>query len=255
MKGLIGRKVGMTQLFRADGNRVAVTIIQAGPCYVTQTKSPETDGYAAVQLAYQPVLSEQASRELAPEQRERRVAKRVNKPQRRHYEKAGVVPHRVMREVRLEQPADLEVGQVLDVTLFRQGERVKVVGTSRGRGFAGAMRRHGFKGQGASHGAKIHRKPASAGATDAARVPLGKRGPGQMGNTRVTVEGLRVELVDPEAHLLAVYGSVPGPKNGLVMVLAEGVMSAGETIDTGEDEDEALAAVAEGDVGDDGAEG
>ncbi len=220
MKGLIGRKLGMTHLYRQTGDRVAVTVIQAGPCVVTQQKTAATDGYEALQLAFEPVLSEAEARELAPEQRERRVAKRVNKPQRRHYDKAGVAAHKIMREV-LVETADVPVGTVLTADLFAEGELVDVVGTTKGRGFAGAMRRHGFKGQGASHGAKIHRKPASAGATDAARVFKGKRSPGHMGNVRRTALNLRVEMVDAEANVIAVSGSVPGPRGGLVMVLGE----------------------------------
>ncbi len=221
MKGLIGRKVGMTHLFRASGDRVPVTVLEVGPCVVTQQKTAEQDGYGAVQLAFEPVLDEATARSLAPEQRERRLAKRVAKPQRRHFDKAGVEPHRVLREIRVDQPEDYAVGTVLTAELFTLGEEVKVTGTSRGRGFAGAMRRHNFSGQGASHGAKIHRKPASAGATDAARVFRGKRSPGQMGNARVTCRGLRIELVDAEANLIAVRGAVPGPKGGLVLVLGE----------------------------------
>lgn len=222
MKGLIGRKVGMTHLYQPTGNRVAVTVIQAGPCVVTQQKTTASDGYEALQLGFDPVISDDDWRELAPEQRERRLAKRVAKPQRGHFAKADVeVPTKVLREIRVDDASGTEVGTVLDVDLFRQGERVDVVGTTKGRGFAGAMRRHGFKGQGASHGSKIHRAPASAGATDAARVFKGKRSPGQMGHERLTAQNLVVELIDPETHVIAVRGSVPGPRGGLVMILGE----------------------------------
>ncbi|NUQ00458.1 MAG: 50S ribosomal protein L3 [Armatimonadetes bacterium] len=221
MKGLIGRKVGMTHLYGPAGNRIAVTVIQAGPCVVTQQKTAASDGYEALQLAFDPVLDEQQARELAPEQRERRISKRVNKPQRRHFEKAGVAAHRVMREVRVEAAGDVAVGTVLTADLFAAGELVDVVGTSKGKGFAGSMRRHNFSGQGASHGAKIHRKPASAGATDAARVFKGKRSPGHLGHDRVTVKNLVVEMVDAAANVIAVRGAVPGPRGALVMVLGE----------------------------------
>jgi large subunit ribosomal protein L3 len=221
MKGLIGRKVGMTQLFRPAGERVAVTVLQVGPCHVTQQKTVASDGYEALQLAFEPVIDDETARKLSPEQRERRLTKRVAKPQRRHFEQAGVAPHRVLREIAVESASETPVGTVLTAEMFAAGELVNVIGTTKGRGFQGAMARHNFSGQGASHGAKIHRKPASAGATDAARVFLGKRGPGQMGHARQTERNLRVELVDPEANLIAVRGAVPGPKGGLVLVLAE----------------------------------
>lgn len=221
MKGLIGKKVGMTHLYRPSGDRVAVTVIEAGPCVVVQQKSTASDGYEAVQLAFAPVLTAEDQAELQPEQRERRIAKRVNKPQRLHYGKAGVEAHRVLREVRVAAAADYPVGDTLRADLFEPGEYVKVVGTSKGRGFAGVMRRHNFAGQKSSHGSKIHRTPASAGATDAARVFKGKRGPGQMGSARVTVSNLIVELVDAERNVIAVRGAVPGPRGGLVMVLGE----------------------------------
>lgn len=221
MKGLIGRKVGMTHLFRPTGDRVAVTVLQLGPCVVTQQKTVASDGYNALQLAFEPVLDEATQRALAPEQRERRLAKRVAKPQRRHFDKAGVSAHRVLREVHVDEPEAAPVGTVLTCDMFAQGEQVKVTGTSKGRGFAGAMRRHNFSGQGASHGAKIHRKPASAGATDAARVFRGKRSPGHLGAAQVTTRGLVVELVDLEQGLVAVRGAVPGPVGGLIMVYGE----------------------------------
>lgn len=221
MKGLIGRKVGMTHLYRPTGDRVAVTVIEAGPCVVTQQKTVDSDGYEAVQLAFAPVLDAATAAELQPEQRERRIAKRVNKPQRRHFDKAGVDAHRVMREIRVDDASGFEVGSVLTAELFVQGELVDVVGTSKGRGFAGVMKRHGFKGQKASHGAKIHRKPASAGATDAARVFKGQKGPGHYGAARITTQNLIVEMVDAERHVIAVRGAVPGPRGGLVMVLGE----------------------------------
>jgi large subunit ribosomal protein L3 len=221
MKGLIGRKVGMTQIFRPAGDRVAVTVLQVGPCHVTQQKTVDSDGYEALQLAYEPVLDDDTARGLSAEQRERRVAKRVAKPQRGHFAKAGVNPHRVLREIRVEDAAETPVGTMLTAELFAPGEKVSVIGTTKGLGFQGAMRRHNFSGQGASHGAKIHRKPASAGATDAARTFKGKRSPGQMGRVRQTEQNLVIELVDAEANLIAVRGAVPGPTGGLVLVLGK----------------------------------
>ena len=221
MKGLIGRKVGMTQLFRPAGERVAVTVLQVGPCVVTQQKTAANDGYEALQLAFEPVIDDETARGLSPERREKRLAKRCNKPQRRHFEKAGVAPHKVVREIRVDDASETAVGTVLTADLFAPGDKVDIIGTTRGHGFQGAMKRHNFAGQGASHGAKIHRKPASAGATDAARLFKGKRSPGHMGNARMTEQNLVVELVDLEANLLVVRGAVPGPKGGLVMVVAE----------------------------------
>lgn len=221
MKGLIGRKVGMTQVFTAGGERIAVTVLELGPCVVTQTKTVASDGYEALQLAFDPVLDEATSRDLSPEQREKRLAKRVRKPQRGHFAKAGTAPCRVVRELRVEAAGNVAVGSVLTAEVFAVGELVDVTATSKGKGFQGAMKRHHFSGQGASHGAKIHRKPASAGATDAARVFKGKRGPGQMGNARVTVRNLVVEMVDATANLLVLRGAVPGPTGGLVVVTGE----------------------------------
>lgn len=222
MKGLIGRKVGMTHLFRANGDRIAVTVLQVGPCVVAQQKTDQSDGYRALQLAFEPVLDARKARDLAPEQRERLVAKRVAKPQRGHFDKADLAAHRVLREIRVDEAEPYPVGTVFGPDVFRVTEHVSVTAISKGKGFQGAMKRHGFKGQGASHGAKIHRKPASAGATDAARVFKGKRSPGQMGNHRVTTSNLIVELVDTAQHLIALRGSVPGPEGGLVMVLGQG---------------------------------
>lgn len=221
MKGLIGRKIGMTQLFRPAGERIAVTVLQVGPCHVTQQKTSATDGYEALQLAFEPVIDDETARRLSTEQRERRLTKRVNKPQRRHFEKAGVAAHKVLREIEVEDASLTAVGTRLTAEIFAVGQKVNVIGTTKGKGFQGAMKRHNFSGQGASHGAKIHRKPASAGATDAARVFKGKRSPGHMGHVRQTEQNLRIELVDVEANLIAVRGAVPGPTGGLVLVLGE----------------------------------
>lgn len=221
MKGLIGRKVGMTQLFRAAGERVAVTVLQVGPCVVTQQKTTDRDGYEALQLAFEPIIDEAAAASLSREQREKRLAKRSAKPQRRHFEKAGITPHRYMREIRVDESSATEVGTVLTADIFVVGERVSVIGTTKGKGFQGVMRRHNFSGQRSSHGSKIHRKPASAGATDAARVFRGQRGPGHMGNERMTEQNLLIELVDVEANLVAVRGAVPGPTGRLIMVLGK----------------------------------
>lgn len=221
MKALIGRKVGMTQLFRPAGERVAVTVLQVGPCVVTQQKTVDTDGYEALQLAFEPILDEATSASLSREQRERRLAKRSNKPQRRMFEQLELTPHRVLREVRVDDASETEVGTVLAADIFEVGELVNVVGTTKGQGYQGVMRRHGWGGQRASHGSKTHRAPGSSGSTDAARVFRGQKGPGQTGRVRHSERNLVVELVDAEANVIAVRGAVPGPTGGLVLVLAE----------------------------------
>lgn len=200
-QGLIGRKVGMTQLFGANGDTVPVTVIQAGPCTVVQVKTRATDGYEAVQLGFE----------------ER--AKGVTKPLGGHFRKAGVAPVRVLRELRLESAEGYQVGQRLTVDLFTPGELVDVTGVSKGRGFQGGVKRHGWKGGEASHGSMFHRAPGSIGASsDPSRVFPGHRLPGRMGGERVTVSHLEVVRVLPDQHLLVVKGAVPGAPGGLVMV-------------------------------------
>lgn len=191
----------MTRIFTENGQVVPVTVIQAGPCVVVQRKTTERDGYEAVQIGY--------------EQRKRR---RTNSPMTGHFEGRGISPLRYLREFRLSDDEDYEEGQELTVEVFAEGQLVDVSATSKGRGFAGVIKRHGFHGGPASHGSKVHRAPQSAGATDAQRVFPGQRMPGHMGNERVTIRGLAVVGVDPEDHLLLVKGGVPGPKGGLVEI-------------------------------------
>ncbi len=204
IKAIIGRKVGMTQIFDEDGRAIPVTIIQAGPCYVTQIRTPERDGYRAVQLGFEEVKS-----------------KRVPAGLRGHFQKAGVPPLRVLREFRFEgEDPEVKEGDVITVEVFKEGEKVDVTGWSKGRGFAGAIKRHGFSRQPKTHGqTDRHRAPGARGAaTDPGRTWKGQRGPGHMGNERVTIIGLTVVKVDPERHLLAVKGAVPGPNGGLVLI-------------------------------------
>lgn len=203
MKGILGRKVGMTQLFDETGEVIPVTVIEAGPCYVTQTKTLERDGYTAIQIGFE---------ETKP--------KRLTKGQRGHLEKSGLPLLRHLREIRLSNVEDYEVGQKLTVAMFEPGERVDVVGTSKGRGFAGTIKRHNFKRQPKTHGqSDRERAPGSIGATTTpGRVLKGTRMAGHMGVARVTAQNLRVVLVDPERNLLAVRGSVPGANGGLVLV-------------------------------------
>ena len=202
-KGLLGAKLGMTQIFDENARVVPVTVIQAGPCTVTQVKSPERDGYAAVQLAFG---------EIKP--------KRVTKPRAGHFAKAGVEPRRHLVELRTGDAADYTLGQTLAADVFAAGDRLDVVGVSKGKGFAGVMKRHGFKGLGASHGTeRKHRSPGSVGAcATPSRIFKGMRMAGHMGHQRVTVLNLEVVKVDPDRNLVLIRGAVPGPKRGLVML-------------------------------------
>jgi large subunit ribosomal protein L3 len=210
-KGILGTKLGMTQIFDENARVVPVTVVQAGPCTVTQVKSPERDGYAAVQLAFGEVKRG-----------------RVTKPRAGHFAKAGVEPRRHLVELRTADAADYTPGQELKADVFEPGDRLDVVGVSKGKGFAGVMKRHGFKGLSASHGTeRKHRSPGSVGAcATPSRIFKGMRMAGHMGHQRVTVLNLEVVKVDPERNLLLVKGAVPGPKRGLVM-LRSSVKGAG----------------------------
>jgi len=203
MPAIIGRKLGMTQIFAEDGARVTLTVIEAGPCPVTQVKTQETDGYAAVQLGFGDVRP-----------------KLLNKPELGHLRKAKAPPVRHLHEF---SPAEvgegLAVGDVVTVSDFAPGEVIKVTGTSKGKGFAGTIKRHNFASGPKSHGSHNVRAPGSIGASATpSRVLKGIRGPGQMGNKRVTQKGLEVVRVDAAENLLMVRGSVPGPTGGLVEV-------------------------------------
>ena len=201
--GIIGRKVGMTQLFGPDGTVQPVTVIKAGPCVVVQAKTVDTDGYQAVQLG---LVEEKPAK--------------ATKPLAGHYKKANVPPTRVRREVALAKDAVLKAGdQVLVADVFKGGERVDVIGKSRGLGFQGVVKRHHFAGGAATHGSMFHRAPGSIGASSyPSRVIKGMRAAGHMGSERVTTLNLRVEKVDGEQHLLLVRGSVPGAPGSYVVV-------------------------------------
>jgi large subunit ribosomal protein L3 len=201
--GLIGKKVGMTQLFAADGTVSPATVLKAGPCVVVQTKTVETDGYEAVQLGF---VEEKPTKE--------------NKPTTGHFKKAGVPPTRVRREMKLKAGGDpAKPGDQVNVSLFAEGERVDVIGTSRGKGFQGVVKRHHFKGGRASHGSMFHKAPGSIGASSyPSRVVKGMRMGGHMGDARVTVRNLKVLRIDAENNLLLVEGSVPGGPNGYVTI-------------------------------------
>jgi large subunit ribosomal protein L3 len=203
VKGILGEKLGMTQVWD-DANRVVpVTVVKAGPCVVTQVRTPEVDGYEAVQIAYGAI-----------------DPRKVTKPQSGHFAKAGVTPRRHLVEIRTGDAASYTLGQELSAELFEAGQTIDVVGTTKGKGFAGVMKRHGFHGVSASHGAhRNHRKPGSIGAcATPGRVFKGVRMAGRMGGERQTTQGLTVHAVDAEQGLILIKGAVPGPKGGLVFV-------------------------------------
>jgi large subunit ribosomal protein L3 len=201
--GILGRKLGMTRIFAGDGSSVAVTVILAGPCPVVQVKNVETDGYNAVQIAY-------------GEDKE----KHMTKPLAGHFAKAGKGFYRTLKEIRLDAPSELAVGDALDASIFTAGDIVKVTGKSIGKGTAGVMKRWNFRGANATHGAeKVHRSGGAIGNnTEPSKVWKGKKMAGRMGAERVTVKSITVLAVRPEDNVILVKGPVPGPKNGLVMV-------------------------------------
>ncbi|MBM3722824.1 MAG: 50S ribosomal protein L3 [Actinobacteria bacterium] len=203
VKGIIGEKLGMTQVWDDQNQVVPVTVIQAGPCVVTQVRTPATDGYSAVQLAYGQV-----------------DPRRVNKPDAGHFKKAGVTPRKHVAEIRTTDAVDYTVGQEIGPDVFEAGQLVDVTATSRGKGFAGGMKRHGFHGLRASHGVeRKHRSPGSVSAgTTPGRTFPGKKMPGRMGGERVTTQNLTVHKVDPSQNLLFIQGSVPGPVGAMVIV-------------------------------------
>jgi len=203
MPGLIGKKVGMTRIFDDAGVQIPVTVIEAGPCPVVQVKSLESDGYQAVQVGFGA-----------------QMVKRTTRAEQGHASKAGLeVAPRMMREFRLGEGEAYEVGQQLTVALFEAGDRVKVTGNSKGRGFTGVVKRYGFAGRPGSHGHPESRTPGSVGpGTDPSRVIKGKRMPGRMGGARTTIRNLQVVRVDGERNLLFVKGGVPGSRNGYVLI-------------------------------------
>jgi large subunit ribosomal protein L3 len=203
VSGIIGRKVGMTQVFLPDGTVVPAPVIKAGPCVVVQAKDTQTDGYQAVQLG---LVDATPSKE--------------NRATTGHYKKAGVPATRIRREVKLAKGADApKAGDQILVDIFKAGEQVDVIGTSRGKGFQGVMKRHGFAGGAATHGSMFHRAPGSIGASSfPSRVVKGMRAAGRMGGGRVTTHNLKIVSVDAGNHLLVLRGAVPGAPNGIVVV-------------------------------------
>lgn len=200
--GLLGKKLGMTQIFDVQGRVVPVTVIEAGPCTVVQRKKRQSDGYDAVQIGF-----------------DTRKAHLVNKPMLGHFRHAGKGAFRVLRELRVDSESSLEVGQELRVDIFREGDYVDVTGQTKGRGFSGVVKRWGFRGGRATHGSMFHRAPGSIGGSSfPSRVFKNMKMGGHYGNERVTVLNLRVVAIQPEKNLLLVRGAVPGAKNGLVFV-------------------------------------
>ena len=202
-QGILGEKLGMTQVFDENNRIVPVTVVKAGPCVVTQVRTPEKDGYSAVQLGFGAI-----------------DPRKVNKPEGGHFAKAGVTPRRHVVELRTEDAGDYTVGQELTAEVLSDVAKVDVIGTSKGKGTAGVMKRHGFKGLGAGHGVqRKHRSPGSiGGCATPGRVFKGMRMAGRMGNVRATTTGLKIHRVDAEKGLLLIKGAIPGPDGGLVFI-------------------------------------
>ena len=207
-KGLIGKKIGMTQLFDENGKVIPVTVVEAGPCTVVQKKTIENDGYEAIQVGFGDVK-----------------VQRVNKPMAGHFKKADVAPKKVLKEFRLENMADVNVGDILKADTFAVGDRVDVVGTSKGKGTAGVIKRWNFSRLKETHGTgPVHRHGGSLGVIDPARIFKGKKMAGHLGSEKVTVQNLDIVKVDVEHNLIAIKGAMQGPKNGIV-VIADSVKS------------------------------
>ena len=203
-KAILGRKLGMTQIFTEEGRVVPVTVVESGNNFVLQNKTDETDGYNAVQIGFGEVKE-----------------KNVNKPLKGHFEKAGVKALRFIREMSLSAPSEYNVGDTIGVDIFAAGDLVDVVGTSKGKGFAGGIKRHNFARGPMGHGSKSHREPGSTGAMisgPGGRVLKGKKLPGRMGGERVTVQRLTVVRVDADRNLILIKGAIPGPKKGFVVI-------------------------------------
>ena len=201
-KAIIGKKVGMTQIFDESGKVIPVTVVEAGPCVVTQKKTVETDGYEAVQLGYGEVAE-----------------KKLSNPEAGHLKKAGVAPKKYLKEFKLENAAEMNVGDEIKADTFAAGDMIDVTGISKGHGYQGVVKRHGAGRVDMTHGGgPVHRHAGSMGALDAARIFKGKIGAGQMGNEQVTIENLEIVKVDAELNMIVIRGAIPGPKGGLVYI-------------------------------------
>ena len=203
IKGILGTKLGMTQIFDEENRVIPVTVVEAGPCVVSQIRTVETDGYNAIQIAYG---------EIYP--------RKVNQPLTGHFKKAGVTPRRHVTEIRMDDVSGYEVGQDVTVEIFNDIKFVDVTGTTKGKGYAGAMKRHGFAGQGAGHGNQAaHRRVGGIGAAATpGRIFKGKRMAGRMGNDRVTTQNLKVQKIDADANIILIKGAIPGNRGGIVTV-------------------------------------
>ncbi|WP_432667314.1 50S ribosomal protein L3 [Wukongibacter baidiensis] len=202
MKGLIGRKIGMTQIFTEEGNVIPVTVVEAGPNYVTQIKTMENDGYVAIQVGF-----------------EDKKSKRVNKPAKGHYEKSGVAPKKIVQEFVVSDASAYSLGQEIKADIFSEGQKIDIQGTSKGKGTQGPIKRHNQSRGPETHGSKYHRGPGSIGAASfPGRVFKGQKMAGRMGNETVTVQNLEVVKVDSERNVLLVKGAVPGPRNGIITI-------------------------------------
>lgn len=202
MQVLIGKKLGMAQIFAPTGEATSVSVIQAGPCPIVQVKTPETDGYSAIQIGFGEAKKT-----------------RVRKPLEGHFKRASVAPCKVLKEVRVSNPGEFKVGDVLNVKIFEGIDRVDVAGVSKGKGFAGTIKRHNFRRGPETHGCKNVREPGSVGQNSTpARILKGKRLPGRMGGDNTTVKNLKVVLIDAENNLIFVKGAVPGANNGIVFI-------------------------------------
>lgn len=200
-KGILGTKVGMTQVFDENGQAIPVTVIEAGPCVVLKKRTPELDGYSAIQVGYKEIKE-----------------RKVNKPDKGQFAKANVKPTKWIREFKVEDVSAYEIGQKITVDIFQTGELVDVTGISKGKGFAGGIKRHGFHRGPMAHGSKYHRRPGSLGAKGPARVFKGRKLPGRSGGERVTVQNLEVVRVYPEKNIILIKGAVPGPRKGLLSI-------------------------------------
>jgi large subunit ribosomal protein L3 len=236
----MGRKVGMTQIFSEDGKAIPVTVLEVGPCFVVSHRNKDRDGYEAVQLGYMPYadrdvrrvkdiqkLHEQrrANRDAGGKMKDRSEIKSEPRGPHRltmavygHFNKRGMEPLRYLKEFHVSEMANFPEGKEIRADIFEVGDKVNISGTSKGRGFAGVIKKYHFRGGNATHGSMFHRKPASSGATDAARIFPGARRPGHMGAEQVTIQGLTIVRTDGETNMLAVRGAVPGPNGGLVVV-------------------------------------
>ena len=205
IKGIIGRKIGMTKVFTAEGHVVPVTVVEAGPCVVTQKKTVTTDGYNAIQIGFGKIVSE----------------KKINKPQYGHFKKAGVEPMKHLREVRTEEADKFDVGQVISAEIFAEGELVDIQGISIGKGTQGVVKRYNFAGGPATHGSTFYRRTGSIGMKEwPAETMKGKKMPGRMGGKKVTTQRLKIVRVMPEKNIILVQGAVPGHENGVVYIKA-----------------------------------